>query len=272
MFGLAALPPCQTVKRSPRSAVSTINLFTLYFLPATQTMPIPLRTKQLNRSLMRDEVYSTLLQWIMEGELRPGEKLLDSELAEYLGVSRTPVREALKRLEDKALVEAAANRWTRVTKITIDAAELIYPVIWSLEELAVFTAMPRLTGPKLAQMKRANADLAEALKNHEPVNASKADARFHDVFIQASQNPYLIDILGDLKIKHRRLEVIYFEGTTCASDSVREHQKVLEALEANDAEQAMVRIRANWTSSLTRLRTNPAATGTAGRHPGGDCM
>ena len=99
-------------------------------------MPIPYDAKQLNRSLMRDEVYSTLLQWIMEGELRPGEKLLDTELAENLGVSRTPVREALRRLEDKALVEAAANRWTRVTKITVDAAELIYPIIWSLEPLA----------------------------------------------------------------------------------------------------------------------------------------
>ena len=209
---------------------------------------------------MRDEVYSTLLQWIMEGELRPGEKLLDSELAEYLGVSRTPVREALKRLEDKALVEVAANRWTRVTKITIDAAELIYPIIWKLEELAVFSAIPRLTASKLDQMKRANAELAEALKSRDPVSASRADARFHGVFIQASRNPYLIDILEDLKIKHRRLEVIYFEGTSCASDSVREHQKVLEALEAKDAEQAMARIRNNWTSSLARLRTNPAAT------------
>ena len=233
-------------------------------------MPIPLQTRQLNRSLMRDEVYSTLLQWIMEGELRPGEKLLDTELAEYLGVSRTPVREALKRLEDKALVEAAANRWTRVTKITFDAAELIYPIIWTLEELAVVAAVPRLTEPELARMRRANAELAEALTGREPVKASKADARFHDVFIQASRNRYLIDILEDLKIKHRRLEVIYFEGTACASDSVREHRKVIEALEAGDSAQAAACIRMNWTSSLERLRTNPAANATAGRQPGDD--
>jgi DNA-binding GntR family transcriptional regulator len=235
-------------------------------------MPIPLHAKQLNRSLMRDEVYSTLLRWIMEGELRPGEKLLDSELAEYLGVSRTPVREALKRLEDKALVEASANRWTRVTKITIAAAELIYPIIWTLEELALSTAMPRLTAREFAQMQQANADLARALKSHDPVNASKADARFHGVFIQASKNPYLIDILEDLKIKHRRLEVIYFEGTMCASDSVREHQKVLDALEANDVNGAKARIQNNWTSSLARLRTNPAARSTVDRHSSDDCL
>jgi DNA-binding GntR family transcriptional regulator len=208
----------------------------------------------------------------MEGELRPGEKLLDSELAEYLGVSRTPVREALRRLEDKALVEASANRWTRVTKITIDAAELIYPIIWTLEALALSAAMPLLTAREFAQMKHANADLARALDNHEPVNASKADARFHDVFIQASKNPYLIDILEDLKIKHRRLEVIYFEGTMCASDSVREHQKVLDALESNAANEAKAYIQNNWISSLARLRTNPAARSTVGRPPSGACV
>jgi DNA-binding GntR family transcriptional regulator len=67
-------------------------------------MPIPKRIKPISRFTMREEVYSTLLMWIMEGELRPGEKLLDKELAEKMGVSRTPVREALRRLEDKGLV------------------------------------------------------------------------------------------------------------------------------------------------------------------------
>ena len=222
-------------------------------------MPIPYHAKQLNRSLMRDEVYSTLLQWIMEGELRPGEKLLDTELAENLGVSRTPVREALRRLEDKALVEAAANRWTRVTKITVDAAKLIYPIIWSLEHLALSMAMPRMTPDRISRMQQANDDLEAALVSGEPVKASRADARFHDVFIRQSRNPYLIDILGDLKIKHRRLEVIYFEGTTCASDSVGEHQRVIEALAAGDAQRAAEGIRDNWISSLARLKTNPAA-------------
>jgi len=226
-------------------------------------MPIPAKTKQLNRSLMRDEVYNTLLQWILEGELRPGEKLLDTALAENLGVSRTPVREALKRLEDKELVQAAANRWTRVTPITIDAAEQIYPIIWTLEELAVSLALTRLTTDDLARMQRANADLDEALRSRDPVGASKADAGFHDVYIRRSQNPYLIGILEDLKIKHRRLEVIYFEGTMCASDSVMEHRRILAALKRQDLERARECIRSNWAFSLARLRTNPEAKATA---------
>ena len=76
-------------------------------------MPLPFKTKPFNRSSMREEVYKMLLTWILEGEFRPGEKLLDKDLAESMGVSRTPVREALRRLEDKGLVESSANRWTR---------------------------------------------------------------------------------------------------------------------------------------------------------------
>jgi len=70
-------------------------------------MPIPAKAKPINRLFMREEVYSTLLSWIMQGELRPGEKILDKELAEKMGVSRTPVREALRRLEDKELKDGS---------------------------------------------------------------------------------------------------------------------------------------------------------------------
>ena len=99
-------------------------------------MPVPFKTKPFNRSFMREEVYKTLLTWIMEGELRPGEKLLDKELAESMGVSRTPVREAMRRLEDKGLVESAANRWTRVSEVSIHESEKIYPII-SLRENSI---------------------------------------------------------------------------------------------------------------------------------------
>ncbi len=219
-------------------------------------MPIPLKTKQLSRSFMRDEVYSTLLQWIMEGILRPGEKLSDKDLAENLGVSRTPVREALKRLEDKALIEASANRWIRVAKISIDEAELIYPIIWTMEALAVSMAMPHITDQDLKRMHQANADLAKAIKACDAVKASQADARFHEMYIKKSGNHYLIDIIQDLKVKHRRLEVIYFEGCVCASDSVDEHNKILAALELKNVDRTVAGIRTNWISSLDRQRIN----------------
>lgn len=217
-------------------------------------MPIPVNSKPINRFSMREEVYSTLLTWIMEGELRPGEKLLDKDLAEKMGVSRTPVREALRRLEDKELVESAANRWTRVAEIAIEEPEMIYPILWTLEELAVAQALKHMTEPDFVKMEQANEALDSALALGDPIRASRADARFHDVYIELSGNHFLIAILQDLKIRYRRIEVAYFEGSACAKDSVAEHRLILAALRTGDLVRVQSMIRLNWQSSLSRLK------------------
>ena len=217
-------------------------------------MPIPLKTKPFNRSFMREEVYNTLLGWIMEGELRPGEKLLDKELAEHLGISRTPVREALRRLEDKGLVESAANRWTRVSEVSIDEPVKIYPIIWTLEELAVSQAISLMTSDDFAAMEQANNRLREALAAENPVEASKADIQFHEVFIRRSENSHLASILHDLKISYRRIEVTYFEKDTSGKDSLDEHNKIIEAMQLGDLQQTQTMIRLNWQNSLQRLQ------------------
>ena len=99
-----------------------------------------------------DEVYAALLEWIVDGTLGPGERVRDKELAEALGVSRTPVREALQRLEDAGLVETSASRWTRVASLDVAQAEQVYPVVWSLEALAVELAGRDLSDEDLCEM------------------------------------------------------------------------------------------------------------------------
>ena len=217
-------------------------------------MPIPLRTKPFDRSFMREEVYSTLLGWIMEGDLRPGEKLLDKELAESLGVSRTPVREALRRLEDKGLVESAPNRWTRVSEVSIEEPAKIYPIIWNLEELAAGFAIERLSADDFTAMERANEKLSATLTAGDAAEASLIDIEFHEVFVRSSENPFLVSILHDLKISYRRVEVTYFQKDTCGKFSIDEHYKILEALRERDLERAQAMIRLNWQNSLRRLQ------------------
>jgi DNA-binding GntR family transcriptional regulator len=217
-------------------------------------MPIPEKIRPISRSSMREEVYRTLLMWIMEGELRPGEKLLDKELAEKMGVSRTPVREALRRLEDKNLVESSANRWTRVTDISVEEPAMIYPIIWTLEELAIAEACGKMCETDFQRMEAANDQLESALVNGDPVGASRADAQFHDVYIECTDNPFLIGILQDLKIRYRRVEVTYFEGSSLATDSVDEHRQILASLRSGDIVRTQSMIRSNWQSSLGRLK------------------
>ena len=209
---------------------------------------------------MREEVYKTLLSWIMDGELRPGEKLLDKELAESMGVSRTPVREALRRLEDKGLVESSANRWTRVSEVSIDEPEKIYPIIWTLEELAATQAIEVLTAEDFILMEKANDTLEKALNSEDPVKASLADIRFHDIFINKSNNPHLIGILRDLKIAYRRVEVTYFEKNASGTYSLDEHRRIVESFRAGELPAVRAMIRQNWQNSLKRLQQLAAKT------------
>ncbi len=218
-------------------------------------MPIPEQIKPISRFSMREEVYNTLLMWIMEGELRPGEKLLDKELAEKMGVSRTPVREALRRLEDKNLVESSANRWTKIAGISVEEPVMIYPIIWTLEELAIAEATPKMTEADFMRMEAANDQLAQALAQGDPISASRADAQFHDIYIESTGNPFLIGILQDLKIRYRRVEVTYFEGSSLATDSVVEHSQILESLRSGDIVRTQSMVRHNWQRSLNRLKS-----------------
>jgi DNA-binding GntR family transcriptional regulator len=179
---------------------------------------------------------------------------VDKELAEHMGVSRTPVREALRRLEDKGLVESSANRWTRVSKIHSQEQEMVYPIIWTLEKLALSTAVKKMTDEDFAKMEKANKRLERALEDEDPVAASKADADFHNVFIERSENRHLINILEDLKIRIRRLEVNYFDGITCGRSSIEEHSALITALKTGDIESSLENIHSNWERSLERFQ------------------
>ena len=217
-------------------------------------MPVPENSEPISRYSMREEVYNALLKWIMEGVLRPGEKILDKDLAARLGVSRTPVREALRRLEDKELVESSANRWTRVAEVSLKEPERIYPIIWTLEELALSQVFDQLTPEDLKQMAAVNATMKKAVKDRDPVKASWADVEFHRVFIEKTGHYHLISILDDLKVKYRRVEITYFSGSNYADDSMVEHDRILDALRQGSLESALVELRQNWQTSLARMR------------------
>lgn len=221
-------------------------------------MLLPAVENIISRPSIRDEVYNSLLNWIMDGTLRPGEKIVDKELARVLGVSRTPVREALRRLEDKALIQSSANRWTRVAEISPREPQMIYPIIWSLEKLALAESAANMRGEDYDKMNQANKELKAAIAANDPIAASKADAAFHDVIIERSLNPHLIMILKDLKIRYRRLEVVFFEGAPYEESSVTEHDLFITALKNGPYKQAEEILVSNWKKSLERMQiTHP---------------
>lgn len=216
-------------------------------------MPIPEQVEKFKRQLARKEVYATIQNWIVEGVYQPGEIMRDHDLAAALGVSRTPVREALQRLEDEGFVQTAANRWTRVAQININEAKNLYPIIWSLETLAITLAQEHLTPLHFEMMDKANAHLQQALTSGLAVEASQADYDFHQVFIQQAENPDLIRMLREAKLRLRWLEIAYFKGNLLAANSWHEHEGILDALRTNEYEHAMQAVKTNWQESLKRV-------------------
>lgn len=221
------------------------------------SMPIPEQVQKFKRPLAREEVYTTLQTWIVEGVYKPGETIRDQDLADALGVSRTPVREALQRLQDEGFVETSTNRWTRVATLDLDEVRHLYPIIWTLEMLAISLTQNHLSPHDLDKMREANGHLREALTNKDAIAASKADYDFHQVFISLSANPDLMRILHEVKMRLRWLEVVYFRELIVALQSLKEHEAILEALEKGLYEQAAQAIKTNWEESLKRVLSGP---------------
>lgn len=220
-------------------------------------MPLPQETTVVSRVCLRDEAYARLRDWIIDGTLAPEEPLRDEALAEALGMSRTPVREALQRLEDEGLVVTAATRRTYVSPVTLTQAREIYPIVASLESLAMRFALPHIDAATLDRMTEANRRLALALQTCDTSEAVEADAALHAAFIERSGNHELIAVLGELKSKVRRIDRAFW-GTSDRSDSLRDHDELIAAFRTNDNRTAQRVLARNWERGLSWL--NPTAS------------
>lgn len=216
-------------------------------------MPLPQSKTPLSRTLARDEAYERLRAWIVDGTLHPGEILRDQEIAQSLGVSRTPVREALRRLEDEGFVETALNRWTRVAPLDLRKAIEGYRIIEALEVLAMQDA--QLTNQDLSGMEIANEAMRKAIQRKDGVGALRADEIFHGAWISRAQNSELWLLLGQLKTKLRRVELAYWHRAVHTDQSFHEHRAILKALQEGSRRGAIAALKQNWEGSMQRLRS-----------------
>lgn len=200
---------------------------------------------------MRDEVYDILREWIMVGELEPEEKLRDQELSELLGISRTPIREALLRLEDDGLVVTKANRWTLVSPIDLKEAENIYSIVKTLECLAVEQGFQHISKMDIIELEKLNETFKKEMQRGDIISTFQVDNEFHDKIVNAANNYELSNILTNLRVKIRRFEIYFFSNS---EDSYNEHQKIIDALKARDLQLVINAVNNNWTNSLGRIR------------------
>src|SRR5947209_8702600 len=160
--------------------------------------------EKIDRIPLRERVYNLLQQAIVSGELQPSQRVRDLDLATQLGVSRTPVREALQRLEDEGLVETLPGSLTRVMPLNTQAAREAFPVVAVLHALATRLAVDQLTEQDLASLHQANDSLALALEASDVVGAIQSDDAFHYVFVSVAGNSEITHVLNRLMPKVRR--------------------------------------------------------------------
>jgi DNA-binding GntR family transcriptional regulator len=215
-------------------------------------MPVPADRRALERDLLRDRAYTTLRDAIVDGTLAPGERLRDQELTEWLGLSRTPVREALSRLEQDGLVQTEPQRFTRVAPLDRRAARDAFPIVAAIHALAAELGVPRLTAADLEAMSNANARFAQALKAVDIDAALRGDDDFHAVLLAASANTELTKTLDRLMPRLRRLERLRF-GSLAGRASVRQHDAILSAAGQDDVTTTAERVRENWLSLGTLI-------------------
>ena len=130
---------------------------------------------------LRDVVFKTLRQAILKGELEPGERLMEIQLAERLGVSRTPIREAIRKLELEGLVLMIPRKGAEVAKISENNLRDVLEVRRSLEELAIDLACQRITEEELAQLNKAEVDFKAAIENGDAMQIAQTDENFHEI-------------------------------------------------------------------------------------------
>lgn len=204
-------------------------------------------TSKHSRSLLRDDVYLSLRDAIVDGTFEPGERLRDQELEIWLGVSRTPIREALQRLARAGLVVAQPGRATIVTPVDPLTIQNAQQIAASLHELATRLAVPNLSQADLSAMEGANDTFGTALKKKDVDLALESDDTFHRIFIDASSNPMIGELLEEVTPLIRRAERQRF-SSLAGRDSVAQHRAIIERSTAGDADGAATLSRQNWMS------------------------
>ncbi|WP_370333182.1 GntR family transcriptional regulator [Mycolicibacterium hippocampi] len=208
-------------------------------------MPVPVASGPEGRQLLRDSVFVRIRDAIIDGTLEPGERLVDGELSGWLGVSRTPIREALARLDAAGLVETKPGRYTIVSPIDPRTLADAQEVTAAMNELAVRTAVPLITDADLTGMRAANDTFAEALRTGDVVAAVDADDAFHRIPVDRSGNAAIRTVLDQYTPVLRRVERIRFASLQ-GRDSVAQHARIIAFAEAGDAEAAAIETRRNW--------------------------
>lgn len=194
---------------------------------------------QMNEFLpLRDVVFNTLRQAILTGELKPGERLMEIHLANKLGVSRTPIREAIRKLELEGLVTMIPRRGAEVAQITEKSMNDVLEVRRALDALCVELACERITPEDTERLKLACETFEAAVRTSDVKKVAKADVELHDIIAQATGNQRLVQLINNLSEQMYRYRFEYIKDISQHQRLIDEHRMIYESIVKKDKEAA----------------------------------
>lgn len=203
---------------------------------------------------LRDVVFNTLREAILRGDLKPGERLMELQLAAQLGVSRTPIREAIRMLEQEGLAVTMPRKGAEVAKMTLKGMEDVLEIRGALDELACQLACERITEEELEHLKSCMLDFEKCLKTENVKQIAEADVCFHDVIYESTRNPKLVSLLNNLREQIYRYRVEYLKDVETHPILIKEHKAIYEALCNRSKEDALLAIREHVDNQATAVK------------------
>lgn len=188
---------------------------------------------------LRDLVFTTLRQAILKGELLPGERLMEIQLAEKMGVSRTPIREAIRKLEREGLVIMVPRKGAEVAGISEKMLRDVLEVRMTLEKLALRLAFKRQGTDLIEKLEAAEQAFQDAIEGEKLIDMAEADEHFHFLIYEAADNDKLRELLNSLKENMYRYRLEYLKDENYRRSLMEEHNAIIEAFKTNDLEKGL---------------------------------
>jgi DNA-binding GntR family transcriptional regulator len=185
------------------------------------------------RTVNSTKVSKELEEAIFSGQFRPRERLIEMDLIGHFGVSRTVIREALKKLEAKGLVRAIPYRGVMVADLTVEEVEEIYFVRTALEKLAAGLVLKHIQPREIECLKKLSRELEKHLRKKTP-RAIEIDSEFHRAMLKASHNQYLYDMIDFLRVKSHIVRFNAWSLPQRIKKSLSEHKAIVKAIEKKD--------------------------------------
>jgi DNA-binding GntR family transcriptional regulator len=204
---------------------------------------------------LRDRIAATIRGLIMDGRINPGERLAEPDLSRRLGVSRTPLREALLQLESEGFVVVHARRGAVVSDLSATDAVETYQVKGALEALAARLACGRLSDEALQSLRQIHERMVRLAGTRAPDSRVilQLNTEFHQALSDASGNTKLANAIRVLRRQALRYNFIYLSVLSHLAASVKEHEAILKALQKRDAETVARLVEAHGASACKAL-------------------